>query len=176
MTWTALILKILLNTMFNEPNESILQWVFMFWIFTSFRFFQHKCWARGKWRPFCLVKSFATLEIHNLSIIAQRSNLKTGLPKKQSKLNFPKNEHFFHTCAYQGVKNVRFSENLACFVLPCVSGGNKCSFFGKFSLLCFLETPILRFTLLPNLSVSEHAFLKNFPKIKHLKTILPFIL
>ena len=31
----------------------------------------------------------------------------------------------------------------------CISGGNKCSFFGKFSVLCFLETPVLRFTLLP---------------------------
>ena len=33
---------------------------------------------------------------------------------------FPKNEHFLprhaHTCAYQGVRNVRLSENLACFV------------------------------------------------------------
>ena len=33
------------------------------------------------------------------------------------------------TCAYQGVK--------------------KCSFFGKFGVLCFLETPVLRFVLLP---------------------------
>ena len=33
------------------------------------------------------------------------------------------------TCAYQGVKNVRF--------------------WGKFSVLCFLETPVLRFALSP---------------------------
>ena len=33
------------------------------------------------------------------------------------------------TCAYQGVRNNRFSEN--------------------FGVLCFLETPILRFALLP---------------------------
>ena len=31
----------------------------------------------------------------------------------------------------------------------CVSGGKKCSFFGKFGVLCFLETPVLRFALLP---------------------------
>ena len=31
----------------------------------------------------------------------------------------------------------------------CVLGGKKCSFFGKFDLLCFLETPVLKFTLLP---------------------------
>ena len=101
------------------------------------------------------------------------------------------------TCAYQGVRNVCFLENLACFVflkhpfwdppfcliyvcvsggkkcsfpenLACfvflkhpfwdsifcltyvwVSGGNKCSFFRKFGVLCFLETLVLRFGLLP---------------------------
>ena len=31
----------------------------------------------------------------------------------------------------------------------CVSEGKKCSFFGKFGVLCFLETFVLRFTLLP---------------------------
>ena len=31
----------------------------------------------------------------------------------------------------------------------CVSGGKKCSFLGKFYVFCFLETPVLRFTLLP---------------------------
>ena len=30
-----------------------------------------------------------------------------------------------------------------------VSRGKKYSFFGKFGVLCFLETPILRFALLP---------------------------
>ena len=30
-----------------------------------------------------------------------------------------------------------------------VSEGKKCSFFGKFDVLCFLETPLLRFALLP---------------------------
>ena len=31
----------------------------------------------------------------------------------------------------------------------CVPGGKKCSFLGKFDVFCFLETPVLRFTLLP---------------------------
>ena len=31
----------------------------------------------------------------------------------------------------------------------CAYRGKKCSFFGKFEVLCFLETPVLRFTLLP---------------------------
>ena len=30
-----------------------------------------------------------------------------------------------------------------------VSGGKKCSFYGKFGVLCFLETPVLRFPLWP---------------------------
>ena len=43
-----------------------------------------------------------------------------------------------------------------------VSGGKKCSFFGKFAVLCFLETPILRFAVLPyyrrfNLDRFAHA-------------------
>ena len=31
----------------------------------------------------------------------------------------------------------------------CLLGGKKCSFFGKFGVLCFLQTPVLRCTLLP---------------------------
>ena len=31
----------------------------------------------------------------------------------------------------------------------CVLGGKKCSFFGKFGVLCFLERPVLRLALLP---------------------------
>ena len=49
-----------------------------------------------------------------------RANLRTGVSRKQSTPNFPKNEHFLplirtRTCAYQGVRNVSFLENLACF-------------------------------------------------------------
>ena len=32
----------------------------------------------------------------------------------------------------------------------CISRGKKCSFFGKFGMLCFLETPVLRLAFLPN--------------------------
>ena len=31
----------------------------------------------------------------------------------------------------------------------CVSGGKKCLFYGKVGALCFLETPVLKFVLLP---------------------------
>ena len=61
------------------------------------------------------------------------ANLKTGVSRKQSTPNFPKNEHFLPLDTHTYV---------------CVSGGKKCSFFGKFGALCFLETPVLRFALL----------------------------
>ena len=60
-------------------------------------------------------------------------NLKTGVSRKESTPNFLKNEHFLppdtHTCV-------------------CVTEGKKCLFFGKFGVLCLLETPVLRLALL----------------------------
>ena len=50
------------------------------------------------------------------------ANLKMGVTRKQSTPNFPKNE-----CACAKCK--------------------KCSFFGKFGVLCFLVTPVSRFAL-----------------------------
>ena len=50
-------------------------------------------------------------------------------------------------------KHAKFFEKRT-FITPdthryvCVSGGKKCLFFGKLGVLCFLETPILRFALL----------------------------
>ena len=35
------------------------------------------------------------------------------------------------------------------YPLVCVSGSKKCSLFEKFGVLCFLETPVLRFVRLP---------------------------
>ena len=40
----------------------------------------------------------------------------------------------------------------------CVSGGKKCSFFGKFGVPCFLETPVLKFALL--------SYYRRFIKLK----------
>ena len=61
------------------------------------------------------------------SVIRQkRVNLRTGVPRRQSKPNFPKNEHFLPPDTHTYV---------------CVSWGKKCLFFGKFDVLCFLETP-----------------------------------
>ena len=54
--------------------------------------------------------------------------------KKQSTSNFPKKKNFLPPDTHRDVW---------------VSGGKKCSFFGKFDVLCSLVTPVLRFTLLP---------------------------
>ena len=59
----------------------------------------------------------------NSSVISKRTNLKTGVSRKQSTPNFPKNKHFLPTYTHTYV---------------CVSGGKKCS--GSFSenLGCFV--------------------------------------
>ena len=59
-------------------------------------------------------------------------NLKTGVSRKQSTPKFLKNKHFLPPDTHR-----------------CLSGGKKCSFFRNFGVLCFLETPVLRFTTLP---------------------------
>ena len=43
-----------------------------------------------------------------------------------------------------------FQEIIISITLLCAcQGGNKCSLLRKFDVLCFLETPVLRFGLLP---------------------------
>ena len=60
---------------------------------------------------------------HKSSVSGKRTNLKTSISRKQRTPNFSKNEHFLpsdthtHVFAYQGVRNVRLSENLAWFIL-----------------------------------------------------------
>ena len=61
-----------------------------------------------------------------------------------------------YTCSGENEENRKwiFIENDVGLLVPvityvCVSGGKKCSFFGKFGVLCLLETPVLRFALLP---------------------------
>ena len=54
------------------------------------------------------------------SVIRQRANLKTGVSRKQSTPNFPKNEHFLPPDTHTYV---------------CVSGGKKCLFLEKFGVL-----------------------------------------
>ena len=57
-------------------------------------------------------------------------NLKTGVSRKQSTPKFRKNKHFLPPNKHT------------------VTGGKKCLLFGNFGVLCFLKTPVFRFTLL----------------------------
>ena len=66
------------------------------------------------------------------SVIRQKGDLKTGVTRKQSTSNIPKNENFLPPDAHTHM---------------CVSGG-KCSFFRIFGALFLLATPVLRFALL----------------------------
>ena len=105
------------------------------------------------------------------SVIRQKGKSQNGCFKKTHfPSNFPKNEYFLPPDTHTHIRNVCSSENFACFVLlkrpfwVCVSGGTKCSFFGKFDVLCFLETPVLRFALLPYywrflLKMTDNCFL-----------------
>ena len=69
------------------------------------------------------------------SLIRQKGESQNGCFKKTKHTKFSEKWNISyplirtHTCAYQGVRNVRF--------------------FGKFDVLCFLETPVFRFALLP---------------------------
>ena len=67
-------------------------------------------------------------------VIRQKGKFTTGVTRKQSTPNFPENEHFLapdtQTCV-------------------CISGGKKCLFFGKFDVIYFLVTFVLRFASLP---------------------------
>ena len=65
------------------------------------------------------------------AVIRQKGESQTGVLRKQSTSNFPKNEHFLPSDMYTYV---------------CVSGGKKCSLFGKFGVLYFLKT---RFDIRP---------------------------
>ena len=76
----------------------------------------------------------AIMRSYNSSVIRQKSESQYGYFKK--------------------TKHARFSEKRTSLAPDthtyiCVSGDKKCSFFGKFDVLCFLETPVLRFALLP---------------------------
>ena len=50
---------------------------------------------------------------------------------------------------FKKMNHAKFSQKQTFNTYVRVSGGKKCLFFGKFGVFCFLETPVLRFTLLP---------------------------
>ena len=69
--------------------------------------------------------------------------------RKQSTPNFPKNEHFLPPDTH-----------------TCVSGGKKCLVFGKFAILSFLVTPVLRFALFPYCRRVVHVTNERFVHVQ----------
>ena len=54
-----------------------------------------------------------------------------------------------NVCECPGLNSTFKKFQLDTHTYVCVSGGKKCLFFGKFGVLCFLETPVLRIALWP---------------------------
>ena len=90
-----------------------------------------------------LRKSKPKIKNSNSLVIRQKGKSQIGYFKKTKLAKFSEIRTFLtpicrRTCAYQGTH-----------MYVCVSGDTKCSFFGKFGVLCFLEAPILTLALLP---------------------------
>ena len=64
--------------------------------------------------------------------------------------SFPINKHFLPSDAHGGKKSSLL--------------GKRCLFFGKFGVLCFLETPVLRFSLLPYCRQLGHLYFTEMSK------------
>ena len=77
-------------------------------------------------------------------------NKAKGEISKRSPSNFQKNEHFLPPDTQTYV---------------CMSGVKKCSFFGKFGMLCFLKRPVSRFALLPITDELWIAVMNNLDKV-----------
>ena len=73
----------------------------------------------------------------NTSVISNKGESQNAWFKKTKDANFPKKNNISYP-----LKRTRS--------YVCVSGCKKCLFFGKFGVLCFLESPVLRFALLPS--------------------------
>ena len=95
----------------------------------------------------------------NSSVIRQKGECQKGCFKKTKHANFPKNNYFLPPDTHTNV---------------CVSGGKKCSLFGKISALCFLGTPVLRFALLPYYRQTYPASTKSLNcTAKRIATTIP---
>ena len=70
----------------------------------------------------------------NSSVIRQKGESQNGCFKKAKHAKFQKHKHFLLPDTHTRV---------------CVSRGKECLFFGNVGVLCFLETPVLSFALLP---------------------------
>ena len=70
----------------------------------------------------------------NLSVVREKGESQNGCFMKTKHFKFPE-------------KQILLTPDTQ--IYGCVSWGKKCSFFSIFDELCFLETPVLIFALLP---------------------------
>ena len=92
------------------------------------------------------------------SAIRQKSESQSGCYKKTKHIKFSTKRTFLtpYVCAY--------------LVCVCVSGSKKCSFFGKFGLLCSPVTHVLRFALFFTLLTTKlRAYLVKYFYRKNIK-------
>ena len=68
---------------------------------------------------------FHRISSKNLSVIKPKGESQNGCFKKTKHAKFSEKKNF-----------------LTPYICVCVSGGQKYLFFGKFDVLCFLETPV----------------------------------
>ena len=78
--------------------------------------------------------------------IAENKSLLLSICFIRAKLSVTGQKGESQNGCFKKAKDAKFSEKRT---YVCVSGGKKCLFFGRFGVLCFLETPVLRFALSP---------------------------
>ena len=89
------------------------------------------------------------------SVIKQKRESQNGCYMKTKHTKFSEKPTFLYPWYAHAHVRIRGQEKSQHFLPPdtymyvCASGGKKCWFFGKFGVLCFLVTPVLRFSLLP---------------------------
>ena len=96
----------------------------------------------------CLILNFIKPEFVGDKV--KKVNLKAGVKRKQSTPNFRKtsiSSPLIHIslCVYQGVRNIRFSENLACFVFVLNFAFSSTNYSNQRPLI--LPTPSLFYSL-----------------------------
>ena len=96
-------------------------------------------------------QTYRSVALINSSVTRKKGQSQNGCYKKTKHAKFSEKQTFL-TPWYAHVDTHTF---------VCVSGGKKCLFFRKFSGLCFVVTPVLRFPLLPYPRRNAHWFFKN---------------
>ena len=111
----------LYSIIYGNTHKRVFKYIIV--SFLDLSLFLFTSMAKKERLPESYKKGFLNLQIFNLitSVIRQKGVSQNGGNKKRKHAKFsPKNEHFLapdtHTCVYQGLRNVRFSENLTCFV------------------------------------------------------------